>query len=309
MQAPCLRVTASLAAACLSLLTGTSLAAGAGAHPACGSYGNRAAPARLPHVLWIWMENHSADQIIGSSSAPYINQLASQCGLATNYHAVTHPSLPNYIAATSGDYWGIQDDDPPSSHPLSGASLFSQVAAAGLSWRSYEESMPSNCDLSSSGTYAVKHNPAAYYTGIRTDCANWDVPMGTTSSGSFLSDLQNDTVPAFSFVTPNLCNDMHDCSVSTGDSWLQSWVPKILASPGYTSGNTVLVVTWDEGTSSSNQVATLVVSPTTPAGTKSSTAFSHYALLKTTEQLLGISTYLAHAGDAATQSMRSAFHL
>jgi hypothetical protein len=265
------------------------------------------APATWKHVIWIWMENHSYSQIIGSSAAPYLNQLANECGLATNYHGVAHPSLPNYIAATSGGTQGITDDNPPSSHPLAVASIFSQVAAAGLTWRSYEESMQSNCALSSSGNYAVKHNPAAYYTGIRTQCASWDVPMGTTSAGAFRSDLQNDALPSFSFVTPNLCNDMHDCGVSTGDAWLKSWVPLILSSPGYTSGNTVVVITWDEDDgSTSNQVATIVASPSTPAGTRSGTLFNHYSLLRTAEEQLGLPAKLGAAATAT--SMRSAFH-
>jgi len=273
----------------------------------CGTETRR--PRRWKHVVWLWMENASYEEIVGSSSARYLTQLARQCGLATNYHAITHPSLPNYIAATSGNDWGIGDDNPPASHPLSRASIFGELAAAGMTWRTYEESMPSNCDRSSSGGYAVKHNPAAYYTGIRKQCAAWDVPMGSTASGPFLSDLRGDRLPSFSFVTPNLCDDMHDCPRATGDAWSRRWIARLLASPAYRSGTTVLVVTFDEGSGASNRVATLVVSPTTPPGTRSSTRFNHYSLLKTTEQLLGIQTHLAHAGDASTSSMRSAFHL
>jgi len=250
------------------------------------------------------MENHAYSEIIGSSSAPYINSLANACGLATNYNAVTHPSLPNYIAATSGNTWGIADDNPPSSHPLAVSSLFEQARPAG----SYQEDMPSNCALTSSGRYAVKHNPEAYYTNIRTACATDNVPMGTPSSGAFVTALNAGTLPRFSFVTPNLCNDMHDCSVATGDAWLQSWVPKITASPSYQSGDTVLVVTWDEDDSSAgNHIPAIVVSPYTRAGTTSGTAFTHYSLLRTTEELLGITTYLGTASTAA--SMRSAFGL
>ena len=268
----------------------------------CGT--KTAPPATYAHVIWIWMENHSYSEIIGSSAAPYINSLASGCGLATNYTAVTHPSLPNYIAATSGDTWGIADDNPPSSHPLAVAGIFQQAGSAG----SYEESMPSNCDLTSSGTYAVKHNPEAYYTNIRAACAADNVPMGTTSSGAFATALSSGNLPTFSFVTPNLCNDMHDCSVQTGDAWLQSWVPKITASASYQSGNTAIFITWDEDDSSSgNHVATIVVSPYTTPGTRSAAAFTHYSLLRTTEQLLGITTYLGNAASAA--SMRAAFGL
>jgi phospholipase C len=256
------------------------------------------------------MENHAYSQVIGSSSAPYENELAAQCGLATNYKATTHPSLPNYIAMTSGDTQGVTDDNGPSSHQLSAASIFSQVKGAGGSWRSYQESMPSNCALSSSGTYAVKHNPAAYYVPIRSDCAVWDVPMGTASSGAFASDLANNTLPSFSFITPNLCNDTHDCSVGTGDSWLQSWIPKITSSAAYQSGNTAIFLTWDEDDFTTvNQVATLVITPTTAAGTRSGTAFNHYSLLKTTEQMLGLTSFLGHAGDTGTTSMRADFHM
>ena len=251
-------------------------------------------PATYAHVIWIWMENHSYSEIIGSSAAPYLNSLASGCGLATNYAAVTHPSLPNYIAATSGDTWGVADDNPPSSHPLAVDSIFQQAGSAG----SYEESMPSNCALTSSGTYAVKHNPEAYYTNIRGDCGAYDVPLGGAA----------DISARFTFVTPNLCNDMHDCSVQTGDAWLQGWVPKIIASPSYQAGNTVVFITWDEDDSSSgNHIPLIVVSPYTAAGTRSGTAFTHYSLLRTTEQLLGITSFLGNA--AAASSMRAAFGL
>ena len=249
------------------------------------------------------MENHSYSEIIGASGAPYINSLARVCGLATSYAAVTHPSLPNYIAATSGDTWGIADDNPPSSHPLAVNSIFQQAGGG-----SYQESMPANCALSNSGTYAVKHNPEAYYTNIRTACTLDNRPMGTTSAGAFASALSLGRLPSFSFVTPNLCNDTHDCSVQTGDAWLQSWVPKITASPSYQAGNTVLFITWDEDDgSSSNRIPAIVVSPYTTPGTQSGTTFTHYSLLRTTEQLLGITTFLGKAGSAT--SMRSAFGL
>jgi phosphatidylinositol-3-phosphatase len=279
--------------------------------PSSGPCGTAPAPpAKWQHVIWIWFENHSNTQVVGNSAAPYFTQLSNQCGYATDYHGVTHPSLPNYIAGTSGDTWGIADDNGPSSHPIAQPSIFSQVKAAGMQWRSYQESMPSNCALGSSGSYAVKHNPAAYYTGIRTDCNLWDIPMGSTSSGPFLNDLNNNTLPAYSFITPNMCNDMHDCAVATGDSWLKGWMTKILASPGYQAGSTAVFVTFDEDDFTSvNRVAMIVVSPSTPAGARSGSLFNHYSLLKTSEQMLGLSPFLAHANDAGTASMRSAFGL
>jgi phospholipase C len=136
------------------------------------------------------------------------------------------------------------------------------------------------------------------------------VPLGTTISGNFLNDLTNDTLPAFAVVTPDRCNDTHDCSVTVGDNWLQGWFTKILASPPYVAGRTVVFLTWDEDDgSASNRIPTIVVSPSTPAGAASATSFDHYSLLKTSEQLLGITTFLGHAGDAGTASMVTPFNL
>jgi len=254
------------------------------------------------------MENRAYGDVVGSSSAPYATQLARACGLATAYTAVAHPSLPDYIAATSGDTWGITDDKPPSSHPLSVPSIFSQLTAAGLSWREYEESAPANCPQLASGSYAVKHDPAPYYTGIQGDCASFDIPLGSLTSGSFLADLAGGTLPAFSFVTPNTCNDMHVCSVAAGDDWLRSWMPQILASPAYQTGTTTIFITWDENDGSAgNQVPTIVISPSTLAGTQSVTPFTHYSLLRTTEEMLGLEPLLGNAAGAA--SMRSDFYL
>jgi hypothetical protein len=246
-------------------------------------------------VVWIVMENKTYSQVIGSSNAPYINKLADQCGLATSFYAEAHPSLPNYIAMTSGSTQGITDDNDPSSHPLTAPSIFSQLNTG---WRSLEESMPSNCYLSNSGQYAVRHNPAAYFTNIRTQCAAQDQPLTDPP----------DLSAKFTFITPNLCNDMHSCSVASGDSWLATWMPKILNSNQYQSGSMAVILTWDEDDYSDSQhIPTLMISPSTPAGTKAGTRFNHYSLLRTTEELLGITTYLGNASTAA--SMRQDLNL
>jgi phospholipase C len=261
------------------------------------------------HVIWIWMENHPFSSIVGSSSAPYINRLAGACGLATNYQAITHPSLPNYIAATSGGTQGITTDCSPDSCTTAAPSIFTQVQGAGKAWRAYSESMPSPCALSNDGSYLVRHNPAAYYSGIRGVCGSWNVPMGSPSGGALLTALQANRLPAFTFLTPNACSDMHDCSISSGDQWLQGWLPRILSSKTYRLGGTAVFITWDEGSGDDNRVPTIVVSPSTPRGTRSAASFTHYSLLKTAEQLLGLKTFLGEAGAATTNSMRRAFHL
>jgi hypothetical protein len=248
------------------------------------------------HVVWVWMENHTYRQVIGNSAAPYETALAHQFGTATNYASVGSPSLPNYIGATSGSTQAIADDGSPASHPLTVDNLFRQVRAAGGTERSFQESMPANCLLGAVDPYAVKHNPAAYYTGgdDRAACRSDDVPFsGTLPSG---------TLPRFSFVTPNLCNDTHDCSVAAGDAWLKSFLPPLLAGADYRAGTTVIFVVWDEYTPMPN----IVISPTTPAGTVSSARFDQYSLLRTTEEVLGL-PLLGRASSAT--SMRAAFRL
>jgi len=224
------------------------------------------------------MENQTYRTVIGSSAAPYENALARGCGLATNYHGVGHPSLPNYLGATGGSTFGVNADVDPASQPITGTSLFAQVSAAHLSWRSEDESMPANCTRQSSGLYAVKHNPAVYYSSLRAQCHADDVPY--TGFGP--------TLPSFTFVAPNLCNDTHDCPVSTGDTWLARNLGALLASRAYTAGQTVIFITWDEGENSANHIPTIVVSPSTPRGVSVSTRFDHYSLLATAEQLLGL---------------------
>ena len=261
--------------------------------PATGPCSGATPPPAWRHVVWIWMENKAYSQIIGSPDAPYVNGLAAQCGLATDYHAITHPSLPNYIAATSGDPQGVTNNGPPSAHPLSAQSIFGQL---GADWRSLQEAMPTNCALTNSGRYAVRHNPAAYYVPIRSACLQQDIPLTGPAVDA-----------AFTFVTPDLCNDTHDCPVATGDGWLQGFVPQVLASPQYQAGDTLLVITWDEDDgSASNHIATLMIAPSVVAGTRDATPYTHYSLLRTSEELLG----LPLLGAAATApSMRAGFHL
>ncbi len=247
------------------------------------------------------MENKSADAVLGSSSAPFENALARKCGLAKGYQGVSHPSLPNYLAATGGSTFGVTDDDSPSAHPIAGQSLFGQLDAAGLSWRSYQESMTTPCQLDSSGKYAVKHNPAAYFTDLRKSCAANDVGFS-----GFRKTISAGRLPAFSFVTPNLCNDTHDCPVSTGDAWLSTWITRLIDGPNYRSGNTVIVLTWDEAEGGGSTVPTMVIAPSVRPRTVVTRTFNHYSLLRTTEDLLGLSA-LRKASSAT--SMAPGFHL
>lgn len=250
------------------------------------------------------MENHSLGQVIGASDAPVATAYSRQCGTATRYSQVGSPSLPNYIAATSGATQGIVDDAGPASHPLTVDNLFRQVRTAGKEERSYQEAMPAPCSLTPSGRYAVKHNPAAYYVGNgdRAACQADDVPLGDLGRGSLADDLAHGTLPAFAFVTPDLCNDTHDCPVATGDAWLGRWLPAIVSSSAYRAGRTAVFVVWDEDSPMPN----LVIAPSVPAGTRDAQPTSHLGLLRTTEELLGLPLLPGAAGAA---SLRPGFRL
>jgi hypothetical protein len=261
---------------------------------AAGPCGRKGPAQKVQRVVWVVMENKAYNQVIGGSKAPYLNRLARGCGIATRFAAEAHPSLPNYIAMTSGSTHGISDDAGPSEHGIGGPSIFSQL---GGDWRALQESMERPCQSSDSGAYAAHHNPPVYYTAVRAQCSAQSLPLrGAPRLRS-----------RFTFVTPNSCHDMHDCSVHQGDRWLAGWLPRVLRSPEYRSGSMAIFITWDEDDGSANQrVATIVVSPRTHPGTRSATAFNHYSLLGTTEELLGV----PKLGEAASApSMRAAFGL
>jgi len=252
-------------------------------------------------VIVIAMENHSLRQVIGSPSAPYITRAARLCGLATRYHAVTHPSLPNYLALTSGSTSGITTDC--NGCRSGGPSIFQQAERAELRWRVFAEGMPGPCYRADSGRYLMRHNPAVYYTRLRAACPGADIPMGTVAAGRLQRALRRNTLPAYAFLTPDACHDMHDCPVSAGDAWLHAWLPRMLATGSYRAGHPVIFLTFDEG-SVSNRVATLVISPFVAPGTRSGVRYTHYSLLRTAENVLGL-PLLGHARTAV--GMRRGF--
>lgn len=223
-----------------------------------------------PHVFVIVLENRSYAQVAGNG---YIAQLAAQYGVATNYHGVAHPSLPNYLALTSGSTWGVADDGW---HSLPAGGLGAQLTAAGVDWRAYMEGMNGGC-YHSGYPYALKHNPFAYYGGT---CPSEVVPFS-----HFASDLAANA-PQFMWITPGLCHDGHDCSNATVDAWLSQTVGEIVASTAWQDGG-VLFITWDEGEDYGNSVLTLVIHPN-PAVHASAVAYNHYSLLATIEELLGV---------------------
>jgi phosphatidylinositol-3-phosphatase len=235
-----------------------------------------AAPSPSPspppsHVFVIVMENRSYSQAI---AGPYEAALANQFAVATNYHGVSHPSLPNYLAMTSGTTWGIADDG---FHALPAGGLGAELSGAGVTWRAYMEGMGGGGCFHSGYPYALKHNPFAYYGSA---CPPQVVPFT-----QFATDMKGD-VPRFVWITPGLCHDGHDCSTAVAEAWLKETIPTILSTSAWQQGG-VLFVTYDEGEDSANSVLTLVIRPH-PTSHASGVAYDHYSLLATIEDLLGV---------------------
>ena len=247
-------------------------------------------PAGPAHIMVIVMENREASSVLGQPDAPYINSLATSYGLATHWYGVSHPSLPNYLTMVSGSDQGVHDDG--TGYVFAGPTLVDQLAAHGIGWKAYMEDMPSPCfGGSSSGGYAKKHDPFMYFTSITRSPAQCGrvVPHGRLSS-----DLAAGTAPPFLFVTPNLCDDGHDCPNSVADGWLKREMGMVTGSGWFRQGGSV-VITWDEGgtdngccgdAAAGGQIATIVV---TAAGHRRlDTSGDHYGTLRALEEDYGV---------------------
>jgi hypothetical protein len=244
--------------------------------------GVRTASAQVPpfrHVFVIVMENHEYEDVIGNPAAPYINRLSNEYGLATSAFGVTHPSLPNYMALTGGDTFFTNDCV---GCQTAAANLADRIEASGRTWTAYLEDMPAPCSSTDAGLYVAKHNPFVHYSNITSNAARCSASVVPFSR--FSTDLSSGRLADFVWISPNLCNDMHDCSVATGDAWLSGVVPQILQSAAF--ADSLLLITFDEGVSSLNgggHIPLIVASSRTPAGTRSSTLVTHYSVLRTIE--------------------------
>ena len=223
------------------------------------------------HVFVIVMENKSLATALGS---PSIERLAAKYALATNYHAVSSPSLPNYLAMTSGSTWGITDD---AYQILPAGGLGAQLTAAGVTWRAYMEGLTSAGCLRSPYPYALKHNPFAYYGG--------SCPENVVALDALEGDLVHDT-PSFVWITPGLCHDGHDCALSAVGPWLEDLVGRIVASPAWRAHGALFVV-WDESDGRSSVVPLIVASPDFESRRVDS-AYDHYSLLAAIEDRFGL---------------------
>jgi phosphatidylinositol-3-phosphatase len=248
------------------------------------------------HVVLIMMENKECSQVVGSPAAPYLNQLGRQYAVLRDLYATRHPSFPNYVALTAGSTLGAKSDCP--SCVYGHRNLVDQLEAAHISWRAYAEDMPSPCSrVRSVGNYAKRHLPFLSYTDIIDNprrCANV-VPLTQLQL-----DLRDGALPRFAWITPNLCDDMHNCGVASGDGFVKRTVPALLNAVGPRG---VIIITWDEGTTNRSccsgrakggNIPTFVLGGAVRPHSAPITVYDSYSILRTIEG----AWRLPHLGEA-----------
>ena len=241
-------------------------------------------------------ENTDYASVIGSSSMPYLNGLAQQYGLATQYYANTHPSIGNYFELSTGQ---ILTNNDGSSTIQNVPNIVRSLVAAGKTWKSYAESIPNACYLGGdTGNYARKHNIFALLSDVAND------PTGQACNivpfTQFATDLANGTLPAFSNIVPNLCNDAHDCSLGTADTWLKTNIDPLIKSATFQADGLLIIVfdeSADDDTNGGGRVAWIAVGPKVRRSFRSTTLYQHESTLRLTAQVLGLTTF---PGAAAT---------
>ncbi|MCL5797303.1 MAG: alkaline phosphatase family protein [Patescibacteria group bacterium] len=237
------------------------------------------------HIVLIVMENKSYDEIVGSKNAPFINNLIKSGSLAGNYYAISHPSLPNYLAILGGSTFGITTDCVNCF--ISKTNLIDQLEKANKTWKAYFESLPNSCFLKSSYPYTRKYNSFVYFYDIFRNIKRCDKIVPYASLSNDLANPQN--APDFIWISPNLCNDMHYCGVDKGDKWLSIQIHKILNSPMFDDQNSLLILTWDEAeTSGKNHITTIFIGKDVKKNYLSQTYYNHYSLLHTIEKAWNI---------------------
>jgi hypothetical protein len=255
----------------------------------------------FPHIFVFILENKEFGTVIGQGRGmPNYNLWASEYTLLTEFYAIRHPSLPNYLALIGGDTFGV--DTNCNGCYQDALTLPDLIEASGRSWKGYFEDMPEPCFAGDTHLYVQKHNPFMYFDSIRLDAARCQrsvVPLTQLNA-----DLAANDLPDFALIVPNLCNDAHDCGVDVADTWLDHWVLPLMRTPAYAEGG-LIVLTWDEGqgehtccglTTGGGRIATILISPWVKRGFEDDTPYTHYSLLKTIAEAWGL-PYLGHAAD------------
>jgi hypothetical protein len=268
----------------------------------CGNSGFKQTPppANVPtfsHVFLVVEENHSYSDVIGNPAMPYFNSLASQYGLATQYFATGHPSMPNYLMLTTGQAESFDDNF---SGTISDDNVVRELVKAGKSWKAYEESIPSAGYLGGNAPpYVRRHNPFSLLSDVQKDpsqAANM-VPFS-----DFAKDLANNALPQYSFIAPNLNNDAHDGTLAAADSWLQSNIAPLIASSTFQNGG-LLIITFDESELSDlnhggGHVATVIISSQAKTKYQSQVEYQHQSTLRLILVSSGVGTFPGLAGAA-----------
>lgn len=252
------------------------------------------------------LENRGYAATLGTCSAdPYLCSLASHYASAVAWYGSGHPSLPNYLAVTSGSTQGCSSDS--CAPGIAASDLGGRLSAAGIPWDAYMESMPSACfSGGSSGSYARKHNPFAYYTDNASRCHDFPYP----GVGGLLATLDSRTPPDFVWITPNLTDDMHDGTVTQGDNWLKANLAPVLSSPWFTGFNSTVIVTMDENdhqsTPAGGQVPMVVISSRARGVGAITSHGNHYGTLRSIEEVFGL-TLLGSARSAVNGDLTRYF--
>jgi phospholipase C len=261
------------------------------------------------HLILVVEENHAFEQVIGSKAAPFLNHLAAHGTLLTDYHAITHPSLPNYVALLGGRTGRIRSDCVHCT--ISGPTLIDQLEARHISWAAYLQGLPRPCSaVARSGAYTEAVDPFMHAARVRDHPSRCDRVL---PFHRFHADLAAGRLPTVVFVMPDLRHEMHSGSKRVGDAWLRRLVGELHASPVWRQ-DTRLVVTFDEsnrhdvrsccaGLGRGGRVATIIFGPRIPPG-RDPTPSTHYSLLRSIEAAFGL-PFLGHAGDPATRTIRA----
>lgn len=247
------------------------------------------------HIVVVMEENHAYNQIIGSTSAPYINSLASQGALFTDSYAIEHPSQPNYLDIFTGGDQGVTSDSCPQNFTV--ANLGAQLLTKGFTFKGYSEGLPGVGSFAcTNGEYARKHVPWTDFDGKTNNVPTVDNDPFKGYYPGTISPVNYNNLPTVSFVIPNLDDDMHDGTIQQADSWLQTNID------GYAqwakTNNSLLIVTWDEDNlEEGNHITTIFVGQDVKLG-QYSNYVNHYVVLRTIEDAFG----LPYADNAATVS-------
>jgi len=283
---------------------------------ACGGYSagssSRPNPAPTPgpatfpsfsHVFLVVEENHSFTDVIGNSSMPYLNSLASKYGLAKQYFANAHPSIPNYLMLTTGQ---METFDDNFSGTIGDDNVVRELVSAGKTWKTYQESIPSAGYLGGDASpYVRRHNPFSFLSDVQN---NTSQAANIVPFTQFSTDLAGNSLPNFSFIVPDLNNDAHNGTLAAADSWLQSNIAPVIASSTFQNGG-LLIIIFDEAELTDldhggGQVAAVIVSSNSKTNFQSQTAYQHQSTLRLVLEALGVNKL---PGEAATSPAMAEF--